>query len=219
MITDRSHTERKKTLSKGFALYQIYVAINLHFQKGADYDFIKYNGKVRGSIDKFNRSPAKHRYCAIARQFDENEFKATLYSLQKSHNGFIPERTITPKKLEQRFKAVHDEILAWKEKGLAEDIKSLKDDGARGWNDAMLADESGEAPLAIRKYLADEIDWKTLAHLQHNYNVDIVNKYKEASFFPIIKMAVDRKDEHLYFIGSLRDFRNRILQRDNIDWG
>lgn len=219
-LLDATHTERKRTLSRGFELYQMYIAINLHFNNEVDYDFEKYDGKVRGSIYKFNKSPAKHRYCAIARQCDRKEFKAALYSIYKAHNDYVPERSVTPKNIRHHIDKINNDLSSWETTRYFEDIQSIKDEGVTCESDVMEAD-GDEAPLIFRKYLADEIDWKTVANFcnDNRYNRDrLTHKYKNESFFPIIKIAFDSLEEKMYFMSPSNHYYRSICRHRNIDW-
>ena len=57
-----SFTEDCKLMTsrEGYDAYQLYLGIKLHFY--SDYDFIKYNGKVRGDINAFLKRKDKYHF-------------------------------------------------------------------------------------------------------------------------------------------------------------
>lgn len=74
----------------GYTLYQYHKAMNLHFSKmKTNYDFFKYNGKVRSTIKTFNADPLKWSYATLEKQLTA-ENKSLLYPiyLEKRECGF-----------------------------------------------------------------------------------------------------------------------------------
>lgn len=50
---------------KGFELYKMHNALNLHFNKKVPYDYFQYHGKTRVNEDSFKKCPQKWQYAGI----------------------------------------------------------------------------------------------------------------------------------------------------------
>jgi hypothetical protein len=57
-----------------FDVYKTYVALKNHFSKPS-YDYIKYAGKTRASIESFNKRKDKYWYEKLSRQKSDDEIK------------------------------------------------------------------------------------------------------------------------------------------------
>lgn len=54
----------------GYELYGIYNALKLHFKTGSSYDFFKFNGKTRISVDAFEKRRDKFLFHKLARKLE-----------------------------------------------------------------------------------------------------------------------------------------------------
>ena len=54
-----------------FEVYQTYTALKLHFT--TDYDYIKYNGKCKASLDAFNRRRERFFFRKISKEYNDKE--------------------------------------------------------------------------------------------------------------------------------------------------
>lgn len=52
----------------GYDSYKTHTALNLHFSKG-NYDYFKYNGNVKVSVNKFNANGFRWSYAAISKKY------------------------------------------------------------------------------------------------------------------------------------------------------
>ncbi len=57
-----------------FDAYKTYIALKNHFSK-PNYDYVKYSGKTRASIDSFNKRKDKYWYEKLSRQKSDEEIK------------------------------------------------------------------------------------------------------------------------------------------------
>ena len=58
------------TSREGYDAYQLYLGIKLHFY--SDYDFVKYNGKVRGDINAFLKRKDKYHFGKLFKLYGQN---------------------------------------------------------------------------------------------------------------------------------------------------
>lgn len=57
------------TSREGYDAYQLYLGIKLHFY--SDYDFIKYNGKVRGDLNAFLKRKDKYHFGKLFKTYGQ----------------------------------------------------------------------------------------------------------------------------------------------------
>lgn len=67
-----------------FEAYKLYIALKQHFT--TDYDFIKYNGKVKANVASFEKRPDYRRFVALAKKPELQDFiVANLVSGQRTN--------------------------------------------------------------------------------------------------------------------------------------
>ena len=55
-----------------FEVYSTYVALKTHFSRKT-YDYFKYNGTVKVSIEKYNKRPDKYFFEKIAKKYNKED--------------------------------------------------------------------------------------------------------------------------------------------------
>ena len=55
-----------------FEVYQKYLSLKQHFGK-KDYDYFKFNGKVRASVSSFEKRKDKHHFIRISKIYKDEE--------------------------------------------------------------------------------------------------------------------------------------------------
>ena len=58
-------------VAEGFDAYKIYLALKQHFT--SDYDYFKYNGKVRGNVDSFLKRKDKFFFRKLGKKYNKDE--------------------------------------------------------------------------------------------------------------------------------------------------
>lgn len=197
------HERRKSILARGFELYQNRKAMVLHLSDNNPYNWHTYHGKVRGSFDEFSNSPAKHRYCAVARKVGERpstiHYPFCLFLIHQKH-GYISEKMITPKKFEQVVKDFSAETLAWSTDTLPEEVKMIKEAGFEHTHDALKA-EDGEIPFLIEKFMAGDISWRFFMRFNWSALKRIVMANNtEQNDNPVVQMTLDKLKPYYDFI-------------------
>ena len=54
---------------EGYDAYQLYLGIKLHFY--SDYDFVKYNGKVKADLPSFLKRNDKFHFAKLSRKYKD----------------------------------------------------------------------------------------------------------------------------------------------------
>lgn len=97
----------------GYELYTLFSALKLHFTSPT-YDFFKYNGKSRVSVDAFERRKDKFLFHKLARQLEEvnaTHFIVSVLSLNRKafvRNLLAPEAKETYRAWKERYDTLYD---------------------------------------------------------------------------------------------------------------
>lgn len=142
----------------GYEAFCIYNALKLHFTQKS-YDFFKYNGKSKVSIDAFENRKDKYYFYKLSRKFnDAEEYKMFLVcnfikNTSKSWIGNLMD--------EQSFDEFtkRKRILQSLTYRFSEDCKSLFD-GDKNPDDYLKT--NGDYPLLLSKTLQKDINLETL---------------------------------------------------------
>jgi len=98
---------------KGFTLFHLHCAVNLHFlNKG--YDFFKYHGKTRTNVKTFNSYQFKWQYAKLEQDLLtlDRDFLYPLYMLTRKHDyQYVPITKFSIVELSQLTKTSNDLIL------------------------------------------------------------------------------------------------------------
>jgi hypothetical protein len=140
-----------------FDVYRTYLSLKNHFSK-PNYDYIKYAGKTRASLEAFNKRKDKYWYEKLSRQKNDEEVKnffianfvqvddpGRLWIGELSRNGETTyiEWSKRQQSLKYIFKEQSDEMLS------ENDLNKL-------------LDISKQHPPILKKYLSSQISIETL---------------------------------------------------------
>jgi len=142
-----------------FETYVDWIALRAHFT--TDYDYFKYGGKIRATIESFNVSPARFTMEKISKRNDAHQFliSMTISSLRE----WIVQAAKDPAMLQYhigRMKRV--ESLGYT---VTSEVRTLYQDKAQ-FNDALRITEERH-PTTYRNYLQDGMSLETLTVLTH----------------------------------------------------
>ena len=142
----------------GFEVYKTYLALKQHFTK-QNYDYIKYNGKVRANEKSFEERRDRYFFKKLAVKYADDEilnyFVSNFISNPKGYLRSFSDDIYTQWK-------IHQESFAYK---FRQDIHLLLDDYSAPYQlafDEIFTVEEGQHPKLIRHYLANEISSETL---------------------------------------------------------
>lgn len=156
--------------------YVLYLALKQHFSK-EEYDFFKYNGKVKAAITTYNKRNDRYFFERLSRQYDKQELIEYFVA------SFIKESN--PSKLwigDLREKG-EETYSHWKARVMAlpyrfqEELKNLTQ--SNHLYECVNSDQ--KHPLTIKKFLKEELSLETLFILD-----DILHFIKENENDPII---------------------------------
>tara|TARA_B100000035_G_C20978640_1_gene544376 strand:+ start:360 stop:959 length:600 start_codon:yes stop_codon:yes gene_type:complete len=142
----------------GFEVYKMYLALKQHFTK-PDYDFWKYNGKVRANEKSFEQRQDRYFFKKLATKYSGTKlleyFVANFVSDPKGYLRSFSDDTYTDWK-------IHQESFTYKFK---QDVELLLDDSIFPYQEAfdrLFLVSTGKHPKILRQYLSGEISLETL---------------------------------------------------------
>lgn len=138
-----------------FEAYKEYVALKNHFAKD-DYDYFKYNGKMRLKVDTFEKRKDKLFFQKLAKQPDVHNFLVANFS--KNEKIWIRDLAYS----EVAEKTYKDWLK--KQQSLGYVLKSELNCLTENFNENFII-ESNEHPLLLKKYLSGEVSLETLCLL------------------------------------------------------
>lgn len=142
-----------------FEIYMYYVALKKHFT--SSYDFHKYNGKVRVTVDNFENRNDKYNFYKLSKRDDAREF--ILSNVVNDPNVWIGNLfNDKAEKVYTDWKKRQDSLTYF----FKQDINTLDEDF-----DSNLISIDGQHPKILRKYLSKQISTETLIIMNELTNV------------------------------------------------
>ena len=142
----------------GFEVYRTYLALKNHFTK-KNYDFVKYNGKVRANEKSFEQRLDRYFFKKLAVKYNENEvIEYFIANFLEDPRGYIKSFSV-------------DNYTKWKHKKesltykFKEDVNALLDDVEapydKSFGDIFRASK-GKHPNILKRFYANDISLETL---------------------------------------------------------
>ena len=142
----------------GFEVYKTYLALKQHFTK-QEYDYFKYNGKVRANENAFEQRRDRYFFKKLATRYPSKEivgyFVANFISDPKGYIGSFSKDIYTQWK-------IHQESFTYKFK---QDVNLLLEETNNNFDSIFLT--KGQHPPLLKRFYADEVDLETLVVFEH----------------------------------------------------
>lgn len=142
----------------GFEVYKIYLALKQHFTK-KEYDYFKYNGKVRANENSFEQRRDRYFFKKLATRYPSKEiigyFVANFISDPKGYIGSFSKDIYTEWK-------IHQESFTYKFK---QDVNLLLEETNNNFDSIFFTE--GQHPLLLKRFYAGEVDLETLVVFEH----------------------------------------------------
>ena len=163
---------------EGFDSYQLYLAVKLHF-KNEDYDFIKYNARVKADLSSFMKRNDKFHFAKLSRTY-KHELKdfyvANLSQgdywagelLEKEAQNRFTEYKKRKQKLSHMFEQEVKELL---------EKKTIQE---------VLTCSNGQHPYLLKQFLGKKISIETMCILNDitDYSITWNKLIKENIVYP-----------------------------------
>lgn len=154
----------------GYEAFCLYTGLKLHFT--SSYDFIKYNGKVRVTVEAFDNRKDKYYFHKISRKYSKEEFEQFLIA------NFLHKPDIWIGKLLDE--EANDRYLQYQK--TIQSLSYIFENECRDLFDSVdspneLFKTQGEHPLLLKKALRGEVSIQTILIL--NSLINFVSKWNE----------------------------------------
>jgi hypothetical protein len=174
------------TSRQGYDAYQLYLGVKLHFY--SNYDFLRYNGKVKGDINTFLKRKDKYHFGRLAKKYGtelQNFYLANLslkdtYAVDllndESADKIYKEWKKRNQKLTYLFESEMTSLL------LKTDIKKL------------LQVKDGQHPKLLKDFLAKKVSLETMCILDSitQYTKDWNRLITETIVYPDIEKRIQK---------------------------
>jgi len=163
---------------EGFDSYQLYLAVKLHF-KNEDYDFIKYNARVKADLSSFMKRNDKFHFAKLSRTY-KHELK-DFYVANLSQGDYWAGELIE-KEAQNRF----TEYKKRKQKlshMFEQEVKELLE---KKTIQEVLTCSNGQHPYLLKQFLGKKISIETMCILNDitDYSITWNKLIKENIVYP-----------------------------------
>ena len=196
----------------GYEAYEIFNGIKLHFTSKS-YDYLKYSGKSKTSIDAFDRRKDKYYFHRISRKFEREEYTSFLvYNFAEKNKIWIGDLLDTQAEdvYNKHLKIIQSMTYVFENecRELFEDVENP--------NSLLLT--SGDYPVLLTKYLRGEVSLETLCILNYilNFMPMWENKITDTIRWPEINLKL--KKFSCFFTVDVVKYRNilkKIINHEN----
>ena len=161
----------------GYDAYLAYQAVKLHFTTES-FDYFKYGGKTKASVDTFNKRKDKYHFHKIGRLYNEQELPYFLAINFLKGDG----KTWVGNLLHNDATIVYKDWLNWQQSRtyrLKEDLDKLTEKNFGN----LIVCKDGQAPELLNLVYQEEIGYDSLVILDHFMNLtDAWNKKLQGDF-------------------------------------
>ena len=178
---------------EGFDSYQLYLAVKLHF-KNEDYDFIRYNARVKADLSSFMKRNDKFHFAKLSRTY-KHELKdfyvANLSQgdywagelLEKEAQNRFTEYKKRKQKLSHMFEQEVKELL---------EKKTIQE---------VLTCSNGQHPYLLKQFLGKKISIETMCILNDitDYSITWNKLITETIIYPDTWTRINKYKTFIYF--------------------
>jgi len=174
------------TSREGYDAYTLYLGIKLHFYS-KDYDFVKYNGKVKSDINSFLKRKDKYHFGKLYRTYKNElqDFYIANLSLKDKWAGDL---------LDNECEKVYIE---WKKRNqkLSYMFNTEVSDLLRKRNiQKVLEVKNGQHPILLKEFLAKKISLETICIMDEiiGFTKDWDRLISEKVVYPDVMLKINK---------------------------
>ena len=174
------------TSREGYDAYTLYLGIKLHFYS-KDYDFVKYNGKVKSDINSFLKRKDKYHFGKLYRTYKNElqDFYIANLSLKDKWAGDL---------LDNECEKVYKE---WKKRNqkLTYMFNTEVSDLLRKRNiQKVLEVKNGQHPILLKEFLAKKISLETICIMDEiiGFTKDWDRLISEKVVYPDVMLKINK---------------------------
>jgi len=192
------------TSREGYDAYTLYLGIKLHFHS-EDYDFIRYNGKVKSDIKSFIKRKDKYQFGKLYRTY-KNELQDFYIANLSCKDYWVGD--LLDEECNKRYKE-------WKNRNqkltyLFE--TEVSDVLHRKTINKLLEVKGGQHPLLLKKYLAKDISLETLCIMDEiiGFTKDWRNLISEQIIYPEIHNIINKYKS--FITVDTKKFKTKLIE-------
>ena len=174
------------TSREGYDAYTLYLGIKLHFYS-KDYDFVKYNGKVKSDINSFLKRKDKYHFGKLYRTYKNElqDFYIANLSLKDKWAGDL---------LDNECEKVYKE---WKKRNqkLSYMFNTEVSDLLRKRNiQKVLEVKNGQHPILLKEFLAKKMSLETICIMDEiiGFTKDWDRLISEKVVYPDVMLKINK---------------------------
>lgn len=188
-------------MMSAFECYKEYLALKNHFSK-PDYDYFKYNGKIKVNASSFDSRKDKLFFQKLAKHPDVHNF--LVANLSKNEKAWIKELAYS-----EEAEKTYKEWLK-RNQALTYMFKSELNRLSSNFNDNFLIGKKEQHPLLLRRYLGGDVSLETLCVL-----LDLSNakRYwnKKMEYDPIYQEVKIKIEKYTPFVKYDKERMKKIV--------
>lgn len=181
------------TSREGYDAYTLYLGIKLHFYS-KDYDFIKYNGKVKSDINSFLKRKDKFHFGKLFKTYkqDLQDFYIANLSLKDSWAGDL---------LDNECERIYKEWKKRQQKLSYMYETELSDILLKRSIQKVLEVKKGQHPILLKEYMAKNISLETLCIMDSiiGFSSDWERLISEKIVYPEIHIKIKKYKSFIDF--------------------
>jgi len=191
------------TSREGYDAYTLYLGIKLHFYS-TDYNFVKYNGKVKADINSFVKRKDKYHFGKLYKKYKQNlqDFYIANLSVYDLWAGDLLENECEKRYME--WKKRQQKLSYMFETEVSDQIRKYK-------INTLLKVNKGQHPRLLKAYLGKEISLETLCIMDEiiGFSTDWERLIQEKIVYPEVHNKINKYKAFLSY--PQQDYKRKLI--------
>ena len=192
------------TSREGYDAYTLYLGIKLHFYSN-DYNFIKYNGKVKADINSFGKRRDKYHFGKLYKKYkqDLQDFYIANLSVKDLWAGDLLENEAD--KRYKEWKKRQQKLTYMFETEVSDQVRKFK-------IDTLLKVTNGQHPRLLKAYLGKEISLETLCIMDEiiGFSKDWERLIREKIVYPEVHNKINKYKAFLTY--PKQEYKTKLIE-------
>ena len=191
------------TSREGYDAYTLYLGIKLHFYS-EDYNFIRYNGKVKADINSFLKRKDKYHFGKLYKKYKQNlqDFYIANLSVYDLWAGDLLENECEKRYME--WKKRQQKLSYMFETEVSDQIRKYK-------INTLLKVNKGQHPRLLKAYLGKEISLETLCIMDEiiGFSSDWEKLIQEKIVYPEVHNKINKYKAFLSY--PQQEYKTKLI--------
>ena len=181
------------TIREGYDAYTLYLGIKLHFTS-KDYNFIKYNGKVKADIKSFLKRKDKYHFGKLYKEYKDNlqDFYIANLSVRDQWAGDLLNEDAD--RVYKEWKKRNQKLSYLFETEVSDQLRKFK-------IDTLLKVNKGQHPRLLKAYMSKQISIETICIMDEiiGFTKDWDKLISEKIVYPEISIRINKYKSFVQF--------------------